>query len=335
MREKKTKPKFLSISLLFLLIVLTLITCEEDEVVSRYNPIQITFSYHSICPGAKYAPRCSPIDDRLAFVGVISYEESDDYTIWTLDIKTGEYNYVGGCKIQKHPVYISWSPDAQYILYYTDEPNENPELQYVRVTADENEYIVNTPITIPTPEGHKPWQPDWSPDGEWIVYSNYADGYIWKIRPDGSNPTRITRGMFPRWSPDGTMIAFSDDNGDTRDDIYTIPAEDGEPTLIVSGEYDDTQPDWSPDGEYIAYSIYRGLNFDREDIFVVSSSGGEPIQITNSWPDDEDSVPLTFGHMFPTWSYDGENIIFWSCICPGDFPSQLFKINPKEGWDFQ
>jgi len=61
-------------------------------------------------------------------------------------------------------------------------------------------------------------QPVWSPDGRWIAHAAWADegareervGHLYKVRPDGSDRTRLTAlsGVYqqPAWSPDGGRI---------------------------------------------------------------------------------------------------------------------------------
>jgi hypothetical protein len=52
--------------------------------------------------------------------------------------------------------------------------------------------------------------PTWSPDGR-IVYSSSADGNIWLMESDGSNPKQLTsnagRNFLPRVSPDGGSVS--------------------------------------------------------------------------------------------------------------------------------
>ena len=79
-----------------------------------------------------------------------------------------------------------------------------------------------------TTEKKGAYDPAWSPDGQWLVYSARAekadetDLYI--MHPDGSGRQRLTDGGKDRgasWSPDGTQIAFlrQQDNGFA---LYTI-----------------------------------------------------------------------------------------------------------------
>jgi TolB protein len=74
--------------------------------------------------------------------------------------------------------------------------------------------------------------------------------------------------------------------------LYIINAEGGEATPLVrqephppSSEFIDGEPSWSPDGKQIAFlRMNRGDRPDYEemdgDVFVVSTSGGEPKRMT-------------------------------------------------------
>jgi len=68
------------------------------------------------------------------------------------------------------------------------------------------------------------YRPQWSPDGDYIVYMiteddgrNYTASDIYAIRADGTGQIRLTDSpsqlfMNPSWSPDGSRIAFNDMN---------------------------------------------------------------------------------------------------------------------------
>ena len=109
-------------------------------------------------------------------------------------------------------------------------------------------------------------------------------------------------------SPDGKKVAFTvnaiipdDDNkGDFqyRTHIY-LANSIGESNVrpLTSGSVGASQPVWSPDGNSIAFT--RVIK-SKSQIFILSLSGGEPIQITD----------FKYSVSSPKWSPDGKQILF-------------------------
>ena len=119
--------------------------------------------------------------------------------------------------------------------------------------------------TLVAPAG---FNPEWSPDGAWILYD--LDGDLWKVPvtifgvPLG-DPVRLTASILDEshasWSPDGQTIVFH--AGMTSDyDLWTMPAAGGEPTWLAGvpgfGDYD---PGYIKNNGLIAYA---GISPDNQ-----------------------------------------------------------------------
>lgn len=132
---------------------------------------------------------------------------------------------------------------------------------------------------------------DWSPDGMSIAftYQRGEPSAVYTIAADGSNLSRVVEGWSPSWSPDGSRIAFSHGRGD----ISTVRRDGSDVRAITEGSEMDFWPSWSPDGSEIAFVRVSGLRSRHNraigaetDIYVVSTTGGAPRNVTRS-PFDE------------------------------------------------
>lgn len=190
---------------------------------------------------------------------------------------------------------------------------------------------------------------DWSPDGERI---GFADSGVWTIPSAGSEATRLASGGEPSWSPDGSMIAYHwmypgfgqcrvrvmTDSG-TSDTLLTWGAHpDWSPLgdLIAFDRYTDPEwggegirlippaggrivlvldwgqhADWSPDAGHIAFCTHECRKLG---IWVVPSSGGEPVQLTTGYD------------WSPRWSPDGRWIAYFTY-----FDWQMYVIRVEGG----
>ena len=158
-------------------------------------------------------------------------------------------------------------------------------------------------------------QPSWSPDGQRIVYMHW-DGNDWELfvmDADGANRRQLTRNTHqewrPVWSPDGAQILFaSNREGDWKD--FVTNADGGAQTPLAGYDI------WrrrSPDGTRQVFTDQGGGGGDSE-VVVSNADGTDRRQLTHNAHNDEQ----------PSWSPDGERIIFTS---DRDGDSEVFVMN--------
>ena len=143
-------------------------------------------------------------------------------------------------------------------------------------------------------------QPDWSPNGQQIVFMSTQTGNaeIFVMSADGSDATNLTNhpatDQAPAWSPNGKQVAFHS-NRDGNFELYVLDVRSGELTRLTTHAGVDQFPNWSPNGKEIA--------FQRDgDIYVMDLETGETTRLTTT-PQLED---------MPAWSPNGKQIAFMS-----------------------
>lgn len=180
-------------------------------------------------------PAWSPDGTQLAFFrnlkpNVPRYEDSQ-VAIEVLDVATGATRVVAmSPRADTESIqYVGprWSPDGTQIVFAvhsypmppTDENIVSSSIAVVKADGSE----VDSPRILTDPTLFAAY-PDWSPDGQRIVFNTYPIGSfqdtkkaqnLYTIRPDGTELTQIThfgendtRAIEPTWTPDGSRIIF-------------------------------------------------------------------------------------------------------------------------------
>ena len=93
-------------------------------------------------------------------------------------------------------------------------------------------------------------------------------------------------------SPDGTTLVF-----DLLGDLYTLPAEGGTATPLLTGPAFESQPRYSPDGSEIVFVSDRS---GGQNLWVLSTDGSDTTQITRG----NDNL-----YTSPEWTPDGEYLV--------------------------
>jgi Tol biopolymer transport system component/DNA-binding winged helix-turn-helix (wHTH) protein len=182
-----------------------------------------------------------------------------------------QFTFWGG--LQQDPV---WSPDGARIAFASD--REGHLDIWVQGTGDAHPARVTS---WPSRE----WQPDWSPDGRSLVFRADRDGGgLFVVSADGGEPRRVSDfGDHPQWSPTGEWILFSNANVRTgARKLYVVSPDGGTPQeiradviepLIASTWLMSVETAWHPDGRRISIWGQRG---DRW-AFVTAPIFGGPV----------------------------------------------------------
>jgi Tol biopolymer transport system component len=142
----------------------------------------------------------------------------------------------------------AWSPDSQQIVYAADMSMVSPgSSTLLRIYS-----LADGQISDLTSDGDALIEaaPDWSPDGQWIVFqakeSGGTDTDIYRMTVGGT-PEKIidsdANDIQPRFSPDGQYLVFSSDRSGNWDVyVYEIAAQTT--YQVTTSPYVDTANDW-------------------------------------------------------------------------------------------
>ena len=102
--------------------------------------------------------------------------------VYIVDTLGETYSKITETGLYKYRVAVS--PDGRQVVFSQQLPGKPEELWIVDIDGSNPKRL--------TWEGGN--NPAWSPDGEWIVYTNekYKNGHLWLMRPDGSEKQQIT-----------------------------------------------------------------------------------------------------------------------------------------------
>jgi Tol biopolymer transport system component/imidazolonepropionase-like amidohydrolase len=194
-------------------------------------------------------------------------------------------------------------PDSStFVIKQIRDATPSPNGRQLAFVALDRIYVMDYPSGTPkrlTSGTLGEFEPSWSPDGQWIVYSTWSGtgGDIYKTRADGSGqPQKLTTvsayWQHPKFSPSGTRIvtvrgparafnlALAQGTPGGAEDVVWLPASGGDASFIAAAA-GMNNPQFTQDTTRIfGYSGARGLfsmrwdGTDVRSLLRVGVSGG-------------------------------------------------------------
>ncbi len=208
-----------------------------------------------------------------------------DISIWAVPTLGGEPRpYLEGV------AEFDWSHDGSRLVYHTPGPGDP------MFVSDGNRPALGRPI-FTAPAGLHSHFPSWSPDARFIyfVQGSLPDQLdIWRIKPSGGSPERITwqnaRVSYPVLLDNRTLLYLAENSDGSGPWLYSMDVEHRIPHRLTSGPDRYTSLAASADGRRLVATLAipkRTLWRLRIDDSAAEISAAAPISLTTStgfWP---------------------------------------------------
>lgn len=234
--------------------------------------------------GDDYDPNWSPDGEKIVFIS----EREGNNDIFIMNADGSEQTQLTYTKEDEH--FPAFSPDGKFIVY-SSEYEDGTNLYILGIGASEPSLI-----EFPGIKKVNCKYPDWSPDGDWLVFSCFGGDMkagIYIAHPDGSDLQLVKGGPLhnPVWSPDGEMIAFDGEPTGCKFEVYVMKKDGSQMKQVTEnpegcGGYS-KHPAWNPDGTQLIFSSQRHYSDGQGfELFSINLDGSGETQLTDSSHND-------------------------------------------------
>jgi Tol biopolymer transport system component len=212
------------------------------------TPRRLTFS------GLNEKASWSPDGRHIAFERSDADCTPDHISIMNADgshIRDLTTNPYGDCQTDED---AAFSPDGERIVFQRHRPAGDHQESALFVMRSDGRHLQRI-----TPWAMEAGQPDWSPNGKWILFNSSTENFdplpdLYIIHPDGHGLTRLTAptgsdaSIDPTWSPDGRKILFNrlHFGPEVFESNLWVMNADGTGQTSVPGTTFSSNPDWGP-----------------------------------------------------------------------------------------
>ena len=292
-------------------------TSEKKEIVIKRTPFIAFEEVIERSPNVKSVTRItdfkgekepgfysiSPKSPYLVFEALEEINNSKAINLW----KTSTTGGVGITRLTAGRYFDmepSFTENGQSILFSSNRSSQTPKLFKVSVASASG-------ITRITQSQSEDRSPSADTQEDRIFYmskpSSSYNWQIWNINSDGSLPTQIKEGVWPKISHDGKKITYCAKNPRTKKYKIWVMNSDGtgQTQLSMDTDCDDLYPNWSPNDNVIVYSSDIGKDSNGKknfDIWLMSANGSNKTQLTTNGSTD----------LMPAFSPDSRYIYFLS-----------------------
>jgi Tol biopolymer transport system component/predicted Ser/Thr protein kinase len=159
-------------------------------------------------------------------------------------------------KVDKRPVQLPAGP----LSFASPQPSADGKKIFAigaQLRSELVRYDKKSGQFVPYLNGISAAEVSFSPDGQWVAYTSYPEGQLWRSRIDGSEKLQLTfssdsAASYLRWSPDGTQITYISSQPGRPNQLCLVGRDGGSPRTLYEASFL-TRPSWV-DGTTVAFA---------------------------------------------------------------------------------